>query len=174
MQSIIRAFLPPEFLCMKWILFTALFLRIFESAGAQQIQVIDRWQQLDERLKAGGDTTFLVNFWATWCKPCVDELPLFESFAARQHAKPVKVILVSLDFKGHVTRRVVPFIAEKNLRNEVLVLADQDTNIWMAQVNEKWDGAIPATLVVRSDRRYFVQKQFKSAQDLELLLQQVR
>ena len=41
---------------------------------------------------------YLIDFWATWCKPCIKELPAFEELNARYQDKGLKVVLVSLDF----------------------------------------------------------------------------
>src|SRR5690606_6809447 len=44
------------------------------------------------------DSIYVINFWATWCKPCIKELPAFEKIASEYADKKVKVLLVSLDF----------------------------------------------------------------------------
>jgi thiol-disulfide isomerase/thioredoxin len=44
------------------------------------------------------DTIYVVNFWATWCKPCVEELPIFDSLNLEVKGQAIKVLLVNLDF----------------------------------------------------------------------------
>ena len=144
-----------------------------QGTQASSVPVYNSITQLQNRIDAGGDTLYMINFWATWCKPCVEELPLFETFQAKNQAKKVKVLLVSLDFKSQIERRLIPFIQEQKLRSEVLVLADPNYNTWIAQVNDRWDGAIPATLITQNGKRYFEQKTFKSVAEIETLLTQL-
>ena len=116
------------------------------------------------------DTTYIINFWATWCKPCVEELPYFEEVHAKYSNKPVKVILVSLDFKKQIEKKLLPFIQNRNLQPEVVVLVDPDANSWIPKVDDVWDGAIPVTLFYNSEKRKFVGKQFADHDELETIL----
>ena len=106
------------------------------------------------------DTTYLVNFWATWCTPCVDELPAFERISEEYSRENVKVLLVSLDFPGQVDTRLIPFIEKHDIRSEVLVLDDPDANKWINKVDPEWSGAIPATLIYNRNVRDFHEGSF--------------
>jgi len=108
-----------------------------------------------EYLHKENDTTYVVNFWATWCKPCVKELPIFEQVHTEHAKEPLKVVLVSLDFPDKVNDLVVPFIEKKGLQSEVVLLNDDDSNRWIPLVSENWSGAIPATVVVKNGRAVF-------------------
>ena len=107
----------------------------------------------EPRLHPGNDTTFVFNFWATWCQPCMAELPLFERLIAETADQPVQVVLVSMDFPRDILGKLVPFVAQRRLAPYVLSLADLDYNDWIDRVSPAWDGSIPFTLVVRRDRR---------------------
>ncbi|RFN60414.1 TlpA family protein disulfide reductase [Marixanthomonas ophiurae] len=111
-------------------------------------------------LQKSNDTTYVVNFWATWCKPCVKELPYFERINREYADKKVKVILASLDFPNKVQSQVVPFIKKNKLHSEIVLLDDADANSWIPQVSEKWSGAIPATVIYKNDSRTFYEKSF--------------
>lgn len=102
---------------------------------------------LEGRLAKGADTTYIVNFWATWCKPCVEELPDFEKVTQNYSGKKVKVLLVSMDFAEDLDKKVVPFIKKKELRSEVLLLDEVNGNYFIPKVHSSWTGAIPATLI---------------------------
>jgi|TARA_R100000479_G_scaffold34767_1_gene15137 thiol-disulfide isomerase/thioredoxin len=111
-------------------------------------------------LQKNNDTTYVVNFWATWCKPCVKELPYFERINKEYADKKVKVILASLDFPNKVQSQVVPFIKKNKLHSEIVLLDDADANSWIPKVSEEWSGAIPATVIYKNDSRTFYEKSF--------------
>jgi thiol-disulfide isomerase/thioredoxin len=112
------------------------------------------------------DTTYIFNFWATWCAPCVQELPYFEQLREENETKPFKLVLVSLDFKSKV-EGVKSLIAKKGIKSEVVVLADSRASEWIDLVDSTWSGAIPATLVIKKNKRYFYEKSYESYHELE-------
>jgi thiol-disulfide isomerase/thioredoxin len=113
------------------------------------------FDDFEPHLHHNNDTLYLVNFWATWCTPCVDEIPHFEQIGKEYGENKVKVLLVSLDFPNHIDSRLIPFIEKHNLNSEVVVLNDPDANSWIEKVDPKWSGAIPATLIYSSNTRDF-------------------
>ena len=111
-------------------------------------------------LNQKNDTTYVVNFWATWCVPCVEELPHFEKINAKYKANKVKVILVSLDMPKMVESKLLPFITKKQIKSQVLLMRDPDQNTWLPKVDSTWSGALPATLIYNKDIRKFYEKSF--------------
>lgn len=109
---------------------------------------------LIQRVTASNDTTYVVNFWATWCAPCVKELPVFDTIDRKFAGKPMKVILVSLDFPKDLNTKLPDFIVKKSIRQEVLFLDELHENEWIPKVDSTWQGNIPATWVINSKRRY--------------------
>jgi len=104
----------------------------------------------DQRLANGKDTTFVVNFWATWCAPCVDELPHFERLQAENSSSPLKVILVSVDSKSKLSKVVDPFVKTHRLKSEVYIFEEPDQQKFIDHVDKRWSGSVPATLVVNT------------------------
>lgn len=116
----------------------------------------------------------VINFWATWCAPCLKELPLFEKL--NDERKDVRVRLVSLDMDLDPNPdKVRNFVARKKVRSEVVILDEKDPNNWIDRVDKSWSGAIPATLIInnRTGKRKFVEKELKAG-DLEKLLSEVQ
>ena len=111
-------------------------------------------------LNKNNDTTYVVNFWATWCKPCVKELPAFEKLNKKYESKKLKVLLVSLDFPKQLESKVIPFVEDRNIKSEVILLKDPDANKWIPKVDSSWTGAIPATLIYKADNRKFYERSF--------------
>ncbi|WP_338731208.1 TlpA family protein disulfide reductase [Mangrovimonas cancribranchiae] len=130
-----------------------------ETSEAIDLEVYD-FKGLEKMLSTQSDTTYVVNFWATWCKPCVKELPYFEKLRSNYKDKNVELLLVSLDFPAKYESKLKPFIKEHNLKSKVVALDDPGMNTWIPKVNENWSGAIPATLIFNKTERKFFEKSF--------------
>lgn len=126
---------------------------IIQAQGVS-VPVYD-FQAFKPFLDLNTDTLYIFNFWATWCQPCVKEMPYFNMADSAFANKPVRIILVSLDFIENVESQLIPFIIENNLRPEVIVLDDMDANTWIPQVDDDWEGTIPATLFIKRSTRKF-------------------
>jgi len=123
------------------------------------IKVVD-FKGLEPYLSKQNDTTYIVNFWATWCGPCVKELPYFEKITEKYENQKVKVILVSLDFPKSYKKSLLPFLVKKGIKSEVILLNDPDSNTWINKVDKNWSGAIPATIIYNKNSRSFYEKSF--------------
>ena len=123
------------------------------------------FDQLESFLSSNTNKTLVVNFWATWCKPCIKELPYFEA-ARTKYIEDVKVILVSLDFPEKLESQLIPFVRNNNIQSQVVLLDDPYENEWIPKVDSTWSGAIPATLIINGDKRIFYEKSF-SQEELE-------
>jgi thiol-disulfide isomerase/thioredoxin len=129
------------------------------------VPILD-YNGLEPLMQKDNDTTYVVNFWATWCKPCVEELPYFEQVTEMYRDQKVKVLLVSLDFKKQIETKLLPFIAKHKLQSDVVVLYDNDADTWIPKVSPDWSGAIPATVVYRGSERQFYEKSFHNFSEL--------
>ncbi|WP_224483516.1 TlpA disulfide reductase family protein [Robertkochia aurantiaca] len=129
------------------------------NSGDKEIPVYD-FDGLAPLLQSPGEKTRIVNFWATWCKPCVAELPHFEEIGKKYKDAGVEVILVSLDFPSKTEESLLPFVKEHNLSSQVVLLDDPRQNEWIPKVDENWSGAIPATVIISQNERSFYEKSF--------------
>ena len=146
----------------------ALLLLIFgiSCMQAQDVIVYSSYKELASDNFKINDTTYIINFWATWCGPCVKELPYFESFHQKNSDKKVKVILVSLDSKNQIKSHLLPFLKKNQYFAKTLALTDKDFNTWLPMVDEDWSGSIPATLIINGDNKKFAEREFESESDL--------
>ena len=128
-------------------------------ASADELEIYD-FNGLEPLLNQKDDKTYVVNFWATWCAPCIKELPYFEQVNRDFKDKNVEVLLVSLDFPRQYDKKLKPYIKDNNLKSKVVALNDPDMNTWIPKVNQDWTGAIPATIIYNSDGRKFYEKSF--------------
>ena len=126
---------------------------------------------LEPLINKKDDKVHIVNFWATWCAPCVKELPYFEKITEDYKNKDVEVLLVSLDFPRNYETKLKPFIKKHDLKSEVVAFDDTDQNRWIPAINENWTGALPATIIYKGNKRQFYEKSF-TQQELENELKQ--
>ncbi len=140
------------------------------SSQAVALEVYD-YPGLEPFLNRTDDKIYVVNFWATWCAPCIKELPHFEKLNETYSSQNIEVLLVSLDFPKQYDSKLKPFIQEHKLKSKVVALNDVNTNSWIPKVSEDWSGAIPATLIYNKDKRQFYEQSFNYEQ-LETQIQQ--
>jgi len=118
------------------------------------------FSELEPQLNYNDNTTHIVNFWATWCGPCIKELPYFQELHDSYGQNNVKVVLVSLDFPEKLESQLIPFIKKNNVTPQVILLDDPNENSWIPKIDESWSGALPATLIYNKNERAFYAQSF--------------
>ena len=155
---------------MKHLSFILLFASpLFISAQTPEEQSVDFIQQLKMNQS---DTVYVINFWATWCKPCIEELPAFQKLDSLYRDKKVKVILFSLDSKKQVNEKLLPFLKKHHIRCTVYITDVVTFNKRIDEVSPDWSGAIPATLISGKTKagKLFFEKPF-TFDELEKIVQ---
>lgn len=135
------------------------FENVKESPQKSRDIVTVDFEGFEEYVATHASQTLVINFWATWCKPCVKELPAFEQLRSKYEDKDVAVILVSLDFPEQL-EALKKFVDMKELDSELVFLDDGKANDWIPKISDNWSGAIPATLIVTDDHRSFYEQSF--------------
>lgn len=139
---------------LNFLLATLAFILAASPAFAQEVKVI-KYKELEQIRNAPHDTLYVVNFWATWCRPCIKEMPYFEALTEQYKDQPVRVMLVSMDAAEDLDSRLKPFVLKRNLKSDVLLLDEVDANSWIDKLEPKWSGAIPATMVFNNKRKQY-------------------
>ena len=125
-----------------------------------QSATIIKFSELENILNKKNDTLYVLNFWATWCAPCVKELPNFLKAEALHKNEKVKFIFVSLNFKREYDTQLIPFLKQRNITSTVLLLDEPDYNSWIDKVEKTWQGSMPSTLIFNKGLRKFYEKDF--------------
>lgn len=133
----------------------------------------DTFDDIEHLLSTQSDSTYVVNFWATWCQPCIEELPFFEQLNDEFGKEKLKVILVSLDFEKDIEPRLIPFLEEHQLQSDVALLLDGKYNNWIDKVEPSWDGAIPVTMIFNGQGKLFHGKQYANYEQLSNMVKEM-
>ncbi len=148
------------------------------SAGPQeafcQAKDLIRIDQLQSEIQSEKDRIQVVNFWATWCAPCLKELPLFEKLNAERSDVRVRLVSLDLDLDPN-PEKVRNFVVRKKIKSEVIILDEKNPNEWIDKIDKSWTGALPATLVInnKTGKRKFVEKELHPG-ELEKLIAEVQ
>jgi thiol-disulfide isomerase/thioredoxin len=146
---------------MKILLLLLMILPI-NIIGHDKIEVI-KYHNLEEIFNEADGKVKIINFWATWCKPCIEELPEFE--AINDKYKWVKVVLISLDDVEVLQKKVLPFVKKIGLQSDVKLLDETDYNSIIDKIHPEWSGAIPATLIIdKKGKKHLYEKEFKKGE----------
>ena len=143
---------------------------IFSSpAAAQQIVKTVNYDQLAPVIHRQDSVLYVLNFWATWCAPCVKELPEFMEVNQSLNGRPnYKMILISLDNAAHMDSKVRPFLQKNHITPDVYLLDDNKRmNYWINEIAPDWSGTLPATVIVRNGKVLFFKENQLSKDELE-------
>lgn len=139
--------------------------------SAQQVTIIP-FKTLETLIKKDNDTTYIVNFFAAWCAPCVKELPEFTAFAEQHKVEKMQLLFVSLDFKKDYEKSLTPLSKKLNLGQNVYLLDEKNPNNWIDKININWGGDIPATLFLNNEKHF--SKLYNQSFTKELLFQTLK
>lgn len=155
----------PTPLCMiRLFIIPALFMLIISvPLRAQKNIPVWRFDTLEKYLNRQTDTLYVLNFWATWCGPCREELPDFEKIYQTYSSQKVQVLLVSLDFPNQLEKSLLSFIRTYRITAPVVLLNEPDASRWIDKVDPAWTGSLPATLFYRENKRHFFEKKMTYA-----------
>ena len=117
-------------------------LSLCSFAQAKSVKI----EELENIVNSKCDSIIIVNLWATFCKPCVEEIPSFVKFA-KEH-EDVQMVFVSLDMKESFPKTVNKFIARLKMKGINLWLDEKDAEIFVPKIDDAWSGALPASLII--------------------------
>jgi thiol-disulfide isomerase/thioredoxin len=143
--------------------FLSAFLFIVSAVQAQELPA---WKLSDLQAAIKSDKPTILNFWATFCKPCIEEIPHFQEMAKKYEKQGVQLILVSLDPKDAFPQKIKTFVQRRGFTARMAFLDETNADIFCPAVDESWSGAIPATLFINNKTGYrkFYEEQLSKEQ----------
>lgn len=158
-----------------FLLSIALFTSAVVSAQTTLKREVIKFEAFEKLIDKQDDKLYVVNFWATWCGPCVKELPDFMAVnEAMSTRDDFQMILISLDDKDNWETEVKPFAVKHKLNVDIYLLDElKRMNYWIPRVDKTWKGSIPATAFYKNGKKLkFVEKQLHK-EELETIVKQL-
>jgi len=145
---------------------------LFFSCGEAKSQSIPKWKITDlEEYIEKSDTPVIVNFWATYCAPCIKEIPYFQEVVKHYEKKGVKLLLVSLDFRESFPDKISSFAEKRKFTSPIVWLDETNADYFCPKVDSKWSGVMPATLFInnkKGHRSFFEEEMSKEKFETEI------
>ena len=143
---------------------------IFLWASASYGQQIKKMTIGDlENYISKSEKPLVINFWATYCLPCIEEIPHFQSTIQVNFKNKIELILVSLDLPDYYPAKISSVVSKKNFSAPIVWLNEADADYSCPRIDSSWSGAIPATLMVNNKKNYrrFYEQQLTKSEFLK-------
>jgi len=127
------------------------FIIVAISTKAQEAIPMVKIDDLKKVYTKPNDTTYIVNFFATWCGPCMQEMPILNKFYEEHKNTATQLIFVSLDNIGTI-KKLPAKMKKLGVQAPVYVLNESTDFSWLARIDKRWQGSIPATMVINNSK----------------------
>ena len=118
----------------------------------------------------------IINLWATFCKPCVAEIPYFLRITDSVAGDKVDILLLSLDLANDYPKKISEFAAARGFKKPIAWLNETDANVFGPKIDSTWTGAVPSSIFInpRTGYRKFYEGELSPAQFREALAGMLR
>lgn len=152
---------------MRKVFSIIIFIFISASIYSQEVKKI-KIVELEKTIRES-KTPLIVNFWATFCKPCLEEMPYFQALSRKNN---VTLLLVSLDLQKSYPAKIKNYIVKNKYTSPVFWLDEYDADYFCPKVDSSWSGAIPASLFLNNStgyRKFFEDQLSKEKLEKEIM-----
>lgn len=152
---------------MKKLIVLILLLCSFNAIFSQKVKKLRITDLADYIAKS--EKPLIVSFWATFCKPCLEEIRYFQTYAKKDS---VELLLVSLDLPDYYPAKIESFVTKQKITVPVIWLNESNADIFCPVIDKSWSGVIPASLFVNNKTgfRKFYEGQVKEAQLKQIMV----
>jgi thiol-disulfide isomerase/thioredoxin len=154
---------------MKRISFLLSILFAGYGAMAQDLKMVKITDV--ENIIAESSTPLIINLWATWCKPCIEEIPYFQQEVKKHTADSLRLLLVSVDTKEEYPEGIGAMAKKQKFTVPILWLDETNADYFCPKIDPHWSGAIPATLFINNKTGY--RKFFEEQLSHEVLIKEI-
>jgi thiol-disulfide isomerase/thioredoxin len=164
-----KSCLPAGRYKMKVTAFIICYLFFSPNIFGQEIRKV-KVTELEKMIRES-KTPLIVNFWATFCKPCLEEIPYFLSAVNNHKKDSVKLLLVSLDLHEDYPK-IKPLAIKRKFNVPIVWLNETNADYFCPKVDSAWSGALPATLFINNKigyRKFYEQKVKEETLEKEIM-----
>ncbi len=115
-------------------------------------------QGVKELMKNNGDKLRLINIWATWCGPCVEEFPEFVTINRMYRSRDFEFISISADDPS-LKEKVYKFLKKEEASNKNYIFNTDNKYKLIEAVDPQWQGGLPYTILVEPGGKIVYAKQ---------------
>lgn len=133
-------------------IFVVAFLGLATHLNAQDVKAI-KVGSLAKTIKES-KTPLIVNFWATFCVPCIEEIPYFQELTRQYRSQNVSLIFVSLDLKEAYPKKVNEMAKRLKMVYPVVWLNETNADYFCPKIDTSWTGGMPSSLFVNNVTGY--------------------
>jgi thiol-disulfide isomerase/thioredoxin len=128
------------------------FLFVAANMNAQQVRSV-KATELERTIKES-KTPLIVNFWATFCVPCLQEIPYFQELAEKYKPKGVSILFVSLDLQKAYPDSIIKTAGKHNIFEPIVWLNETNADYFCPKIDSSWTGGMPSSLFVNNATGY--------------------
>ena len=145
---------------MKLLVTILMFLQL--SVKAQEIRKMNIGE-LENYIQTRSQPA-VFNFWATWCAPCIEEMPSFNKIVGQN--KNIELVFVSVDNEKAFPETIRMMVNKKKIHATVIWLNETNADVFCPRIDKKWEGSIPASLFINHKNSYrkFIESQLSPAE----------
>ncbi len=125
------------------------FAAIVSGQTIRKVKVTDL-----EKIISESKTPLIINFWATWCVPCVEEIPYFQEEVKKHEKDSLQLLLVSLDMRDAYPDGLTRFVQKRKIKVPVNWLDETNADYFCPKIDPRWSGALPASLFINNKTGY--------------------
>lgn len=156
--------IPIKLFTVKSIIITGSLLLLGVGVFAQTVKKV-KITEVEQYIQQS-DHPLVISFWATWCQPCVEEIPWLQEGIKKYEKEKIEFVLVSLDFTKDYPAKVTNFIKQRKFDATLFFLDETDADYFCPKIDARWSGGIPATLLINKKTGYrkFLERQIMERQ----------
>jgi thiol-disulfide isomerase/thioredoxin len=132
-------------LLIRFIIILCLFVTINTAQHNVAVEKIDK-SSLQELIDNREDKVLLLNIWATWCPPCIKEIPDLIRIS-NNYKSIVDVVGISIDFSEDLDKKVLPFLEKNNVSYINYINGFRKDEDLINFFIKNWSGALPASFI---------------------------
>ncbi|MBT4318253.1 MAG: TlpA family protein disulfide reductase [Candidatus Marinimicrobia bacterium] len=131
---------------MKKIFLLLLILFLGCNNSDIKLKTVDASDINNQIKKHKGSKAVLINFWATYCVPCIEEFPMIVDLSKKYSEKGMQIYFVSADWLDR-KKDVRDFLLEKDVKGLSFIKEEGNDNNFINEISREWSGALPFTIV---------------------------